>query len=274
MFSLEKWFLAKYSGRNKHENRKTKINHNNEYKKGIISSLEQTYIYLGMFDDVNDDIEKVWVKRKLAKYFDEISALVKETNNDTWKQQFDRFLDIIFEMQINTKEFYIALANKPIRAEEDIQKARDAFSELKISHDSIVAELEKIKKGSLKSENFLMELEVLKTNITTFNEEANKIISHLTSIEENANVSKKTIEDISPKISSTYTEIKELQKTLVSDAEKINTMSALCEKNVEKIKSREDSLQKQINLDNEIQKGIQQTLEDVNRHGMAGAFLR
>ena len=58
-------------------------------KEGILSSLEQTYNFLGLLDTINDDIEKVWIKRKLAKYFDEINNIIKDIDNDTWKHQFD-----------------------------------------------------------------------------------------------------------------------------------------------------------------------------------------
>jgi hypothetical protein len=243
-------------------------------KEGVISSLDQIYTFLGLLEGINDDIETVWIKRKLAKFFDEINEIIKEMNADALVQRFDRFLDLIFEMRISIKQLYIALTDKPIRAEEDIQKAKDEYTELQNSCKSINAELETIKDGSVKTEKLLEELEVLKNNLTSANSEAKKVIVGITGIEEKANESSKTIEEVVPKISATFTEIKELQKTLNVDAEKINTMSVTCEKNVEKIKQREENLQKQIETDRKIQKDIQQTLQDVNRHGMAGAFLK
>ncbi|MCL2380303.1 MAG: hypothetical protein FWC64_01775 [Treponema sp.] len=33
-------------------------------KNGIISSLEQTYTFLGLFEEINNDVETVWIKRK------------------------------------------------------------------------------------------------------------------------------------------------------------------------------------------------------------------
>jgi len=243
-------------------------------KKGIISSLEQTYSFLGLLDTIDDDIEKVWIKRKLAKYFDEIGNLIKCIDDDTWKDKFDNFLDIIFEMRINVKELYYALTNRPVRAEEDIQKAKDQYAELQNFCASITSELELIKSGSVETKELLEKLKTLKSDFTSSNEDAKKIIANIIGIEENANESNETIKDVTPKISATFIEIKELQKTLVADAERINTMSINCEKNVEKIKLREDVLQKQIETDKKIQEEIRQTLEDVNKHGMAGAFQK
>ena len=243
-------------------------------KEGVITSLEQIYTFLGLLEEINDDIETVWIKRKLAKFFDEINGIIKEMNTDTWIQRFDYFLDLIFEMRISVKQLYIALTDKPIRAEEDIQKAKDEYTKLQNTCNSIDEELEVIKSGSVKTEELLEELEVLKEKLTSANDEAKKVIVNITSIEEKANESSETIEEVTPKIAATFTEIKELQKTLNADAEKINTMSVTCEKNVEKIKQQEANLQKQIDIDNKIQKEIQQTLQDVNKHGMAGAFLK
>ena len=243
-------------------------------KEGVVSSLEQTKTFLGLLEEINNDIETVWIKRKLAKFFDEINGIIKEMNADNWIQRFDHFLDLIFEMRISVKQLYIALTDKPIRADEDIQKAKDEYTELQNSCNSISAELEIIKDGSVKTEKLLEEMEALKMNLTSSNDEAKKIIVSITSIEKKTNDSSKTIEEVTPKIAATFTEIKELQKTLNVDAEKINTISAICEKNVEKIKKQEEVLQKQIETDQKIQGDIQQTLQDVNKHGMAGAFQK
>jgi hypothetical protein len=99
-------------------------------REGIIASLEQTYTFLGLLEEINDDVEIVWIKRKLANYFDEISTLLKDVNNDNWKQQFNNFLNKIFDMRICVKDLYIALTDKPIRVEEDIQKAKDEYEKL------------------------------------------------------------------------------------------------------------------------------------------------
>jgi len=243
-------------------------------REGIVSSLEQTHTFLGLLEEINNDIETVWIKRKLAKFFDEITGIIKEINTETWKQKFDHFLDLVFEIRISVKQLYIALTDKPIRADEDIQKAKDEHTELLNACSSIEAEIKTITDGSAKTVKLLEEVELLKKNLTSANDEAKKIIVGITGIEEKANGSSKTIEEVTPKIAATFTEIKELQKTLNVDAEKINTMSVTCEKNVEKIKQQEANLQKQIEMDNKIQKEIQQTLQDVNRHGMAGAFLK
>jgi len=243
-------------------------------KASIIHSLDNSYTFLGLLETINNDIEIVWIRRKLAKYFDELTSILKEYNTETWIQNFDRFLDIVFEMRINLKELYTTLTDKPIRADEDIQKAKEQYNELQTTCTSIASKLETINNGSDKSNLLLEELKSLKTSLTTANEEAKKIITNITGIEVSANGSNKTIEDVTPKISTTFSEIKELQKSINIEADKINTMSASCEKNIEKIKQREDSLQKQIELDEKLQKEIQQTLQDVNKHGMAGAFLK
>jgi peptidoglycan hydrolase CwlO-like protein len=243
-------------------------------KERIIHSLENSYTFLGLLEEINNEIEIVWIKRKLAKYFDELSGILKEINTDLWIQKFDRFLDIIFEMRINVKEVYIALTDNPIRADEDIQKAKEQYNELHNACDSIATELETIKNGAEETGGLLDELETLKTGLTTANEEARKIIANITDIEGSANESSGTIEEVTPKITATFTELKELQKTLNVEADRINSMLANGEKNVERIKQREDVLQKQIEVDASLQKEIQQTLQDVNKHGMAGAFLK
>ncbi|GHV89336.1 hypothetical protein AGMMS50267_16960 [Spirochaetia bacterium] len=243
-------------------------------KEGIIHSLESSYTFLGLLEEINNEVETVWIKRKLAKYFDELSGILKEFNTDSWGQRFDRFLDIILEMRISVKELYITLTNNPIRADEDIQKAKEQYNILQNASASVATELKTIKDGSEETEGLLEELNTLKTSLTKTNEEAKKIIANITGIEKNANESSETIEDVTPKITATFTELKELQRSLNVESEKINTMSINCEKNIEKINQRETTLKKQIEMDANLQKEIQQTLQDVNRHGMAGAFLK
>jgi hypothetical protein len=243
-------------------------------KEGVVFSLRKTYTFLGLLEEINDEVETVWIKRKLAKYFDEISAILKDIDSDTWIQLFDRFLDLILEMRMNVKELYITVTDNPLRVDEDIQKAKEQYTELQNVSNSVAGELETIRMGAEKTEKLLEELDDLKTGLSSANEDAKKIIARIAGIEETANGSSKTIEDVTPKITATFTEVKELQKSLNIESEKISNLLANCEMNAEKTKQRENSLQKQIELDTKIQEDIKQTLQDVNKHGMAGAFLK
>lgn len=248
--------------------------YNGVTKNGIIDSLSKTYDYLNLLEEVNDDIEIVWVKRKLAKQLETISEILKLFNTDTWMQQFDKFLDTIFEMRISVKELYISLTDKPLRAEEEIIKAKDEYKELKNSCELINNELEIIKTGAVKTQELHEELEVLKKDIVTANAEAKTIIKNITEIQEKSNKSNIIIEEITPKITTTMTEIKEQQKNLNMNEEKLTSLTANCEKSIETIKNQSENLQEQINIDNDLQEKIKETLQDVNKHGMAGAFYK
>jgi len=243
-------------------------------KDGIIATLDHTYNILNLLEEVNDGIETVWIKRHLAKYFDEINAVLKEFNTETWTKQFNVFLDLIFKMRISVKELYVTITEKPIRVEEDLIIAKNTHKELQNSCELISDDLDIIKTGSLMVQELQNELETLKKENTFVNTEAKIIVKKISEIQEKSNKSNEIIEEVTPRITSTMTEIKELQKSLTTNEDKLNTLTTNCEKTIEKIKTQSENLQNQIKIDNDLQNQIKITLQDVNKHGMAGAFFK
>lgn len=243
-------------------------------KNKVIHSLNESYNILGLLESISEEVETIWVKRKLATYFDDLFSLLKDIESEAWKDKFDHFLNLIYDLRRTLKDLYITLTSNPIRIEEDIQIAKEEFESLKKQCNSINEIIEKIKDESDKSSTLLEELELLKVNFTKATEEAQKINAEISVLEEKASKSKEAILDISPKITVVFTEVKELQNSLNLHEQKLNTLSANLEKNVEILNNTQKILNDQVEADSKLQKEINQTLQDVNKHGMAGAFLK
>jgi hypothetical protein len=83
-----------------------------------------------------------------------------------------------------------------------------------------------------------------------------------------------TINDIAPKLASTYGEAREVQKSLVLNEEKTTKLIAMLDDQVVNSGKMQNELDEQMISNSRLQSQIQQTLQDVNKHGMAGAFLK
>ncbi len=248
--------------------------YNGVTKEKILLSLNKTYLLFGLIEEYDDEIETVWLKRKLAKQLDEISQLLKEVDSDKWIELFDRFLDIISKMRVNTKDIYITLSDKPLRSEEELQTIRDHYSVIKENSSSIKEEVAKIVSGSQESIALLTTLNTLKTELSTTNEKSKEILKNISEIEASAQESEETINELSPQLKTTYNEAKEIQKNTVINDEKIIKLIALLDDKVKTVDKTQTTLVEQLEKDEELQEQIQQTLQDVNKHGMAGAFLK
>lgn len=243
-------------------------------KEKVLASLNKTYLLFGLVEDYDDEIETVWLKRKLAKQLDELSQLLKEIDSEKWIELFDRFLDLISKMRVNTKDIYITLSDKPLRSEEELQQIRDHYSLIKDKSSSIEDEVAKIVSGSQESVTLLTTLNSIKTELSATNEKSKEILKNVSEIEASAQESEETINELSPQLKTTYNEAKEIQKNIVINDEKILKLITLLDEKVKTVDKTQATLLEQLDKDEELQEQIQQTLQDVNKHGMAGAFLK
>ncbi|GHV76563.1 hypothetical protein AGMMS49942_13840 [Spirochaetia bacterium] len=243
-------------------------------KTNIIKSMDNTYTYLGLLENVENEAEMVWVKRKLSKYFDDLSLLLKEIDSDSWKDKFNIFLDIVFEMRMHTKELYISLTDNPIRTDEQIQEAQEKLKILHVSSASIEDDIKIIKENKSNSDQLIILLKKLNDELATSNQKGTEIIENISEIENDAGESDKIIKELTPQLKTTFSEIKDFYKTLTTADENIQKMSQQLVQKLKNVEEIETKLQEQTKKDAELQSNIKQTLQDVNKHGMAGAFYK
>jgi len=243
-------------------------------KAKILKSLEQTYIYLGLLDDHEDEIESIWVKRKFAKYYDEVMDCLKKIGSDKWNDLFNDFLERIAKMRSLAKDLYITLTNNPLRIDEELQQAREQLAELIESCKGLEEKIELIEKGEETTVKITDSLATLESSLKDNTLKTAKLISDLEENNELIEKAEDKANEVIPKIEKLKTDTETLfdsQKTLTKEASELFIKVASGYKNIEDINGK---LNDQIQIDDDIQKKIKETLSDVNKHGMAGAFLK
>lgn len=243
-------------------------------KEKVIISLNNLYLLLGLIEAFEDEIETVWLKRRLAKRFDDAVALLKEIESEKWTDLFDKFLESITKMRIESKDVYITLSDNPLRNEKVLQEIKEHAGELSEALIDIDEKLKIIKNGSEESIKLTQDLATLKTELDSTTEKGSKILNNLFEIEKTANENNETIQGITPELASTFTQVKDIHKSAIINDEKIIKLIANLEEKISKTEQTQNVLNKQVESDGIIQEQIRQTLQDVNKHGMAGAFLK
>lgn len=242
-------------------------------KSMILLTIDDTYKIVSLLDDYELQFEAILFERKTSEYYERATKCLKENLADN-SNAFNELLNIVAKLHFRAKETYIAVAKEPIRAEAEIKKIKDNLLQLQTSLDEIkplFTELEKIRDDS---KTFISELEEKHATALTKEEEIIKNFDEITELRDAAEKAaqqipvweeniKKLKDDIASK-SVTYEELK-------TKAEILKTEN---EGNAEKNKELLDQYSTQISDNKKFQEQIQLTIQDANRHGMAGSFKK
>lgn len=172
------------------------------------------------------------------------------------------------------KNLYVTLTNNPIRIDEDIQHARDQYEVLSEKCTGIEESLVKINEGAKKSIEITAQLDAIVLQIEEASKKNEKLLVCATENEEKAEVLINKANTINPEMDLLLRNLKELQKTQDEnqiESSKILKVLADSKSNMEELST---DLNIQVENDKKVQEQIKQTLQDVNKHGMAGAFMK
>jgi len=103
------------------------------------------------------------------------------------------------------------------------------------------------------------------------------MVDLVTSLSENSEYSdeiKENIESLIPVINETRDSIEKLYITGKETTEEAKKLLDEVSEGVNSVSQNDQKLKEQLDKDDKVQKMIEQTLSDVNKHGMAGAFLK
>lgn len=239
----------------------------------IVSVVDESYDVLSLLDDYASSFEAILLERKTSDYYDKMSKLLRD-KIETRKDDFNEFLNLLSKLHYRIKEAYIAVAKEPIRTEAQISIAKNALSELQNNLQEISPVYDELKSVSTTLDS-LNQAAIEGQKKTIANEE--KVISYLEEIESlksDATTSAQQIpiweqsiqtikEDIGSKTVE-YTELKKKVDILKEDSEKI----------LEQNRQQQETLNAQLKQNEEFSEQIQKTIEDANRHGMAGSFKK
>ncbi len=242
-------------------------------KSMVLETLAEIYDIVTALDPFQSKFEVILLERKSSEYYDRATKLLKE-NFVEKKDEFNEFLNIISKFHFRVKETFISVAKEPIRVESQIQKAKDELLTLEEKISEIRPFYEEIENIKTKTEKFISELETKHTEaldnagkikeeieeIETLKEDAETSSTQIATWEQNIKLLK---EDIAAK-SVIYEELKTKIEALKTDTEK-NYDTNIAFGNLYK---------SQVEKNREFQLEIQKTIEDANRHGMAGSFKK
>ncbi|MCK9205161.1 MAG: hypothetical protein M0P58_12110 [Bacteroidales bacterium] len=240
-------------------------------KQLIVDSLNESYDFLGYLENFNDKFETIFLKRKLSDYIHSAHELLDSLED---KNNFNKFLDIIFKIHSKIKETFIAVAKEPIRTESEIKKAKEELEILTTNIEDIRLVVTEIEKHRTSSDEFVSDLQQRQLSSI----ENSKIIdTFLAEIQE----SKDNLDETESEIISWKERIKIINEDIALKSKKVEDLTTSvdlindrCSSNLVAIK---DFLEKQakINKQNEDQQEeIRKTIEDSNRLGMAGSFKK
>ena len=242
-------------------------------KKLIIDTLEDCYVIVTSLDEYEKKFEAILLERKASDYFEKATKLLKEDFNQK-KGEFNELLNIISKLHFRVKEVYIAVAKEPIRTETQIQQSKNELVELQ-------AKIEEIKP-------FYEEILSIKDNVEDF--ESDLEDKHLEAIKNSGIIQvdmaaiealKTASEDSAEEISTWEKEIKELKGEIASKTvlfEELKTKIEILRNDAaatyELNKKYNEKYKEQVDANATFQEQIQKTIEDANRHGMAGSFKK
>lgn len=239
----------------------------------IIDVLNDCYNIVVALDEYEKSFEAILLERSSSQYFDKASKLLKE-DFSIKKDDFNQFLDCVAKFHFRIKETYITLAKEPIKTDVEIQKAKVELIELRSlveeqkEFNKSITEIhtnslhiyndlnEKYENAEAREKAILEDLDVIDKQKSGAELAAQKIPTW----EENIKAIK---EDISEK----SVEYKELAKKIELLQQSNKALS-------EKSEKAFDDLNVQLDKNYKFQEEIQKTIEDANRHGMAGSFKK
>jgi hypothetical protein len=241
-------------------------------KQVIIDSLDESYNLLSLLEEYKGGFETIFLERKIAEYFEKISKLFKKEDFEINKEKFNDFLYTVQKIHFQIKETYILVAKEPIRTEIELDRAKKSLVELQLNLENlkpIFTELNQIKENS---EVIISELSAKQSNtieneqkISTFLRDINAISTKAQKSSTQVATWEENIKNIKEELSSKSVEFTGLNK-------KIEILKLENEQNERKINELTLQLESQLKTNSEFQAEIQKTIQDANRHGMAGSF--
>ena len=200
--------------------------------------------------------------------------MLKTIDDESWKNNFDKFLESISNIRSISKDTYLALTNNPIRTDIQIKKAEEELLNLQTILKEITGDIEFIKESSQKADGLIEKLEAVTTTIEEHSKRAEEILEKFNDSLEELNENNEQSNKMMTEISKIKESSKDLSVYLIEAKTNIDVLSKKSELVAANIEKNQTTLNDQIKKDKELQFEIEQTLQDVNKHGMAGAFKK
>lgn len=241
----------------------------------IISSLNESHALLTTISNYPDSFETIFAKREIAECIDyALELLDSNFDNESGTKRFNELLRTISKIKFIIKDTYIAVSDKPLRAEQEIARAKEELEELETSLTGILEVKGQIDQIRSDSQGFIEDLRV--RHETSINSETriNTLVTAATELDKNQqgtaeriNLWKSEIQTIKDDIINKQGDITKIKKEVEQTQEK-------CESNKIDIEGLIETLQEQLDLNQTHQENIKSTIEDVSRLGMAGSFKK
>jgi uncharacterized coiled-coil DUF342 family protein len=242
-------------------------------KRMILAVIDDSYSILSLLDDYENHFEVILLERNTADHYERISNLLRD-RLDVRNDNFNKLLNLLAKLHYRIKETFISVAKEPIRTEYQIKSSKETLNELQGTLTEILPIYEEIKKIKTNCDTLHNGLANIQTKTIENGETINTYLEEIESLRSEASTSAQQIptweqsiqtikEDIGIKTVE-YAELKKKVDILKEDSEKIYASN----------KQQENVFANQLKQNEIFSEQIQKTIEDSNRHGMAGSFKK
>ncbi len=242
-------------------------------RKILLDSLEESYSLLDLIDPFNGTFEAVFLEREVSDLYEKATKIGKEDFSKN-PNSFNDFLKIIQKIRLKIKDTYILLAKEPIRTEIELKKLKDEaiiLSEVIENAKPISEEVISIRNST---ENIFKDLSDLQNKSSENQKNLQAFLDVITSEKNKATKALRTIESTESKIKETESALDTNNSKQAELIKKVESLEFSSNDLNQKLQEQFDQLKSQLSENEKFQKQIQNTIDDVNRLGMAGSFKK
>ncbi|MCB1864449.1 MAG: hypothetical protein KDG50_03400 [Chromatiales bacterium] len=239
----------------------------------LIAVVDDAYQLSYQLAELEPKFEITLLKRKMSHLIDDCKEyLSKDVNYWGKEKKFDKFLSDLTKVREEIRITYLVVVDKGLRTESDAQRILSEYKSLSETYESYYEQLTEVQKK-------LDEINETHRKILEQGEESDEILGEINEAKSkisNIQTSSESSFQFTSKYESEAKErrqsIVELESQLRSIDNQAEDLNEKAEKNRVQFQALKTQLEEQMEINNQQQAEIQNTLENANRMGMAGSF--
>lgn len=241
----------------------------------MLKSLNESYNLLTTISNYPEAFETIFAKRDIAESLDYANNLLNSNfSGEDRDTAFNEFLKCISRIKFIIKDAYISVSENPLRAEQEIARAKEELEALESTLTEISETKGLIDQIKTQSQEFVDDLRTRHETALASESRINSLLTSATDLDrvlqgtsERINLWKSEIQTIKEDIINKQADITKIKKEVEQTQE-------LSVQNQESSNSLIEELGEQIELNTKHQEHINKTIGDVSRLGMAGSFKK
>lgn len=241
----------------------------------IIDSLNESYSLLSTISNYPDTFETIFAKREIAENIDNANNLLNLSFTDeNGINVFNELLRSVSKIKFIIKDTYISVCDNPLRAEQDIARAKEELSELESTLAGISDTKNQLEAIKTDSKSFVDDLRLRHETSIGSESRINTLLTSVTDLEKNLQGTTERINLWKSEILAIKDDIINKQGDITKIKKEVEQTQEISQVNTNESDTLIKTLKSQLELNNTHQENIKSTIEDVSRLGMAGSFKK